>query len=494
MIFVLMSKAMFSRLSVFFSIFLLLNIGTVNGQRKSDVELSIQLLVPDVLGERILDTEPFFQWVKAVNEVFESELKLQSGNHEGMLLINLTKEKDSEFSLSFKPPLEDASRLRILEEVKKLPSYNTKFGEYTFFIRGILNKGSSRKGDSYYPPVVFPREQRIYEYGEMTLEEKVVFLKEWVDVQILPILAMFEQDVDSQFVGVKGMGDLLASGLYQNKNINSFIDTNYDYWRAILEMTKGNQLIPLSRICMHLSNEEWDIASNYLWVMDLFSKKNTLAEYYSQEIKDFLSMLKEHANTEIQDGIVLFDAGDLEGATLKYSVLHRIVPKLAFLNYEMYLTEVSYSKTKDSIDPERVETVWNRHKKNIYTSDPIYTSMAHAGSADEGFELVCRVMIKDLFKESGKTKRDLLRYADLAVELEDYAFAAHIYWWLFTYIGNDAYEGREMLNEFLYALHQLGDTQVSGNFKGDFKAEFKKIDERRQLTKESDSMYQSFAK
>ena len=35
----------------------------VKAQKKSKVELSIQLLIPNVLGERILDTELFTAWM-----------------------------------------------------------------------------------------------------------------------------------------------------------------------------------------------------------------------------------------------------------------------------------------------------------------------------------------------------------------------------------------------------------------------------------------------
>jgi hypothetical protein len=485
---------MLNRLTFLCLFFSLLHYSPAIGQQRSKVELSIQLVVPDVLGERILDSEPFFEWVKLLNASFESEMKMLSGNHEGLLLINLTKDNPAEYNLSFKPPLDDASRLKILKELKILPNYHTRFGEYTFLVRGVLNKGSTRKGDNYYPPVIFPREQRVYDFGQMTLEDKTVFLKKWVDETIIPALILFELDVDSQFLGVKSVGEMLNDGLYAGQNTSSFIDTNYNYWRAILEMSKGNQLIPLSRICMYLSNEEWDLAQNYLRITSLFSDKNSLADYYSEEIRDFLKMLIEHANLEIEEGIKLFDQGDLKGAELKYGSLHRIVPKIAFLNYEMYLTEVAVLKKTDSLGLDETRMVWDKYSKSIYKVNPVYTSMAQASSANEGYELVCRAMIKDLFKENGETKRDLLLYADLALELEDYALSAHIYWWLFTYIGNDAYENRELLTDFLYALHQMGDTKVRDNFKGDFDLEFKKIDSRRKSIKEADTMYQSFVK
>jgi hypothetical protein len=479
---------------IFTLLVLLMATPIVKAQKKSKVELSIQLLIPNVLGERILDTELFTAWMTQLSDVYEEGLTAIEGNHEGLLLVNLTKDKAPEITLSFKPPVENEIRSNILNEIAKVGAHNTTNGEYTFFIRGRVNKGSTRKGDNFYPPVIFPREMRLAEFGEMNLQQKTVFLKAWVDKEVLPVLSKFEMEVDPKFEGVRAVGQMVANKEFIAYRTSDILDTNYLYWRAILEMQKGNQLIPLSRICMHLSNEEWDIAGNYLKMMVLFSDKNSLADYYTEEIKDMLNMLKEHINREIGEGIKLYDEGNLKEAYAKYNYLFQIVPKSAYLNYEMYLTEVTLMGPVDSLPKSSIRMVWDKHRPNIYGANPQYSAMAQASSGEEGYELVCRAMIKDLFKEKGETKRDLLRYAELATELEDYAFAAQMYWWLFHYLGNEAYEGTELISEFLYVLHQLGDTKVKANFEGDFEKEFHKIDVRRRLLKEADTMYQAFEK
>lgn len=463
-------------------------------QKQSKVEMSIQLLVPDILAERMLDTEPFFTWVKGINESFEKQLEEVVGNHEGLLLINLKKDKKPEFSLSFRPPIDDAQRSKILSEVQKLGTHNTKFGEYTFFIRGTVNKGPTRKGDNFYPPVMFPREMRMAEFGAMDLQQKCDFLKAMVDEEILPVLSMFQRDVDPKFAGVQALGFLVQEKDFMGQNTSNFIDSNRMYWRALMEMSKGNQLVPFTRICMHISNEEWDIAANYMKVIGLFSEKGSVPEYYAAEVKDLLNALIEHINAEVMEGIKLHDKGEFKQASKKYKSIHSITSKSAFLNYEMYLTEVSALGPTKSLPKDTVRRAWLRYRDDIYGANPLYTSMANASSADEGYELMCRAIIKDLFKESDQTRRDLLRYADLAVELEDYAFAAHMYWWLFLHLGNEAYEGRVMLHEFLYALNELGEVEAMKNFKGDFEEEFRKIDIRRQNIKKSDTMYQAFEK
>lgn len=460
---------------------------------QSEVELAVQLIIPDVIAEKCLDDTAFYTWLGTVSEEYEEQMKAQVGNFESLLLINLVDSGDVEFSLSCRPPIAEEVRTAILNKIRDRDNFNTKFGEYTFFIRAKVNKGAYKKTASFFPPVVFPREKRIQKFQSLSLLEKTRYLKKWTDEEVIPVLALFQLEVDPKFEGVRGVGHIMDERKFEGKLTDNYLDTNYLYWRAVLEMNKGNQLIPFSRICMHLSNEEWDIAHNYMEVTTLFAQKNSVASYYFEELKDLLKMLREQLHLEIKEGIKLHDQGKFEQAQLKYATLLRMVPKSAFLQYEAYLTE-STMALGEGENGSSVRPIWDRYRDAIYQANPQYPSMAQANTGMEGYELVCRSMIKDLFKDKAGTKNDLLKYADLCIEVGDYSFAAHLYWWLFTYLGNDAYEGREMLNDFLYALHLAGEDQVITNFDGDFVDAFKQIEQRRKEIREADTMYQAFEK
>ena len=59
---------------------------------------------------------------------------------------------------------------------------------------------------------------------------------------ILPVLAHFETNVDSAYAGVLSVGNTVKEGDFLQQATETVTDDNSDYWRATMEMSKGNQL------------------------------------------------------------------------------------------------------------------------------------------------------------------------------------------------------------------------------------------------------------
>ena len=73
-----------------------------------------------------------------------------------------------------------------------------------------------------------------------------------------------------------------------------------------------------------------------------------------------------------------------------------------------------------------------------------------------------------------------MSYADIARDLDVYGFAAMLYWNLLTAVKPEDYGSRELLEDFLYCLEQLGVKDLKENFRGDHAAAFARIKAERQ--------------
>lgn len=78
---------------------------------QSKVEMSIQLLTSDLVGNVTLDKDPFFKWIKEVNAEIESHLKNENGNMEVLSVVTIHKTKDVSIEIGAKPALDNKSLL-----------------------------------------------------------------------------------------------------------------------------------------------------------------------------------------------------------------------------------------------------------------------------------------------------------------------------------------------------------------------------------------------
>ena len=111
----------------------------------------------------------------------------------------------------------------------------------------------------------------------------------------------------------------------------------------------------------------------------------------------------------------------------------------------------------------------------ILACDPLYEMLAQASGQEDIFRLTRRVEISTLFKDRGKTARDLVSYADIARDLDAYGFAAMLDWNILSAVKPEDYGDRELLEDFLYCLEQLGVKDLKENFRGDHAAAFARI-------------------
>lgn len=466
-------------------ILIILIANSILSYSQSEVELQIQLLTPDLIGEVTLDKEPFFEWVKNINSGIETYLKKEVGDKEVVILISLHMDSDATISIGARPKIKNETLLQLSEIISKNKSPRTIITDYSFAIIARVNKGCEKEMD-HTPSLVFPLDREIEEFKNLELSAKKSSFQNWIRNEVIPIITHYEISVDSKFEGVLNIGKSLEQKEYLDKTVEDITDKNSDYWRAIMEMSGGNQLLPFTKACLYIEKGEFDKASRLLFVINIFSDESTLPAAFHEEISIKLSMITEQLGKEINAGIALHDKGKYNEAIKHYESLLKIFPHSAWLNYEIY-----YSKTAE-IDIDEVQKEWAKSKELIYSCDPMYHMNVHAKSGKEGYLLFRRQEVNSLFQTNEKLKPDFITYADIAFELENYGFAAQLYWLILSYFSKEDYIDRNILAYYLYCLDKLGDNESIKNFKGDFKSEFARIEQERQKIMKESPMYNSF--
>lgn len=454
-------------------LFLISILFSLVGVGQSNVELQIILLESDLVSKAALNQDEFVNWVQKINTEIENHYKEDTEDKEIMLLISLFKDKDPVIEIGSKPELDKSNNKLLLERIATCGTQKSKNVDYALAIGVKVNKGCSKEMD-FMPKILFPGEKDYMEFEELSLVEKKISLQNWVNEQVIPLIEYYEINVDEAFQGVYGVGKIIAQKTYLNKDVEALTSQNSTYWRGVLEMEGGNQLIPFTKACMHIVNGEFDKAKSLLFLIGFFSSEGTLPDMYATPINSKLEIIDKELKVQINEGIALHDQGKYKKAVKHYKALLKDFPKSAWLRYELY-----FSETADlSSDDELIEE-WKKAKEVIYANDPMYYMDVRATNGKEAYLLFKRQEIATLFKSQENLKSDFVKYADIALDLGNYGVAAQVYWLVFSYFEKEIYDNRNILAHFLYCLDKLGDTSLKENFEGDFPAEFEKIDEEK---------------
>jgi hypothetical protein len=471
---------------LFLLLFISLSAPLLNAQ--SEVEIQLELLTPDLIGKVALDQGALIEWVKLIREDVEAECAKEKGDKDLIVSLTIHSNKDATIELFSLPKMKPSIIKGLQKKLTSHKSPRTKFNEYSLLVVGKINEGAQSDGD-FTPALVLPYDRKIAAFQKLSLADKQKDIKNWMQNDVLPVLAHYESNVDSVYLGVKSVGDLVKDKAYLSKSTLEITDLNSDYWRATMEMSKGNQLIPFTKACLLIANGEFDRAQSLLYILRFFYDKTTIPAKLDQEISDKLDLFMTELGKEIEKGIAFHDYQDYEKAIEQYNMLMENFSKSAWLNYEMY-----YSKSAKSVDSDVTGEEWQSASKIIYDLHPMYSLGVQAKTGKEGYLLFRRREIAELFTDKEKLRVDIVEFADIALDLENYAIAAQIYWLAMTHLSKEDCGDRDLLAYMLYCLHKLGDETTIENFKSDYKKEFAEIEAERLELMHNSLMYKAFKK
>ena len=432
-----------------------------------------------VIGEGSPAREAFIEWVKPVFASVESQFAKETRRRTVVVQVTLHPDRVAEVAVAGSPALTDVEIKALLKGADAAKAPRSRIVDCELRVVVKINEGHPDANQPLSPTLPTPIERRLSEFRAATLPAKLALLKRWARSEAIPLIARMSLDVDPKFVGVRNLGKALQ-GLKPSGPIDlvPLTDKNTDYWRAMLEMAPGIPLVPAVRAVLHVANGEIDSARR---IVQTFAPFDRHQSGYSALISEFMAMsdlFYKEAEARIQKGIALNDLGKFDEALAVYEGLLKDYPRSAWAHYERYQTvQTKALQAKNPAD--KVLPEWAAVRKAILEADALYASMARASSADELYDLLLRKEIGELFRDKSKTVPDLLRFADVAVDLDQPGFAALIYWNLVSSVEPKSYKNRNLIEDVLYCLEQLGVKEIKQNFKGDHAAEFARIDAER---------------
>lgn len=294
------------------------------------------------------------------------------------------------------------------------------------------------------------------------------------------MIAQIASDADPKFEGVRNLGKALKDVKTEGPiDVAALTDKNPAYWRAMLEMAPGLPLAPATRVSLHVANGELDAARRIARTFAPFDGRKSGYSVLLGEFNAMSDLFFKDVEARIRKGIALHDAGKLDEALAVYDGVLKDYPQSAWCHYERHQTLQMKAMKNNKALPD-----WAATRKAILRADALYSSMARATSADELYDLLLRKETEDLFKDKTKTVQDLLRYADIAVDLGQTGLAAMIYWNLVSSVKPEDYQNRDLIEHVLYCFEKLGVKDMKKNFKGDHAAEFARIDAERAKRKQ----------
>lgn len=454
-----------------FILFLLLVSNFLFSQNKEPQFIAV-FLDNDRISEVNLDESKFIDDFGKINNLLKLELKDTKDNQKIGVLCTFHKIGKPTYQIFSAPKVTKDFESNLLSKLNAIQISNTKIVDFNVLIS--INSGV--KGDEiegYKNPI----DKKFDDYSIADLKTKLEFNKKYATEEVLPVLSQYQVIVEDKFQGVKNFGKLLQKTDYNKpQNIDLQTSKNYDYWRANMEMSLGNQLIPTSKIAMLVSQGELDYAFKYVEILKYFGEKESISTLYLDELYWRLSEFYKAVNNEVEKGIAEHDKGNYEKALEIYNNILNDYPNSSWTLYEKYFTQNTLDiKNKKTGINDR--DFWDASKGEIYKHNPIYMMDVHAKGEKEMYLMKRRFQINELFKENDKFIDDLYEYADISLDLGVYDFAAQMFWLSASY---DEKHHEKALNRYLYCLEKLGVTNLKTNFEGDFSKIFSDIEKEKE--------------
>jgi len=453
----------------------------------NEVELKVEYFTDDMVTAATVDTNYLYPWNTRVLASVKAFLSLEKGNHDVMVLLTMPKGKPAFVEVSSRPQLKKETTdhlIRRIEALSRPP--RSKLTEYAYLIEAKIGRGCQDPQLKFLPKIALPEEKAQAKFEAADLQGKIDLFQKWVLEDITPVLSYYEDSVRTQLKGVNAIGKILDNQEFLSKSSAELTIENPKYWQASMEVPSGDGLIIMSKIVMHIAKGEFDLAKRYLNVAQAFPEQNSMALNFYNQLNFRMEWLFDDIKEEIRIGKNLQIDGDFKSAALHYEKVLKIIPRSAEFNYELFY---SNSLLASDGEPEEIIKLWKDCKSIVYSCDPLFNMNVPARNSKDLYLMSKRHEINMLFNNQMRIDENILEYADIALDLEVFGFAAHMYW-LILRNKPDAFPERDILAHYLYCLQKLGDTENIGNFEAEYtQSKYKKIERERRKAMESSPVY-----
>lgn len=458
---------------------------------QSEVEISAMFLEHKDLGPLNFETREFAKWGGKLSALLKAELKREKAPFELLVMTHFKPDGNATTTIHTRPEIPDNSVFidALLAKAERIPKPIPQFTSLTVITLAKVNGGIEDSDMNYTPVLTFPKKKIQNQFREKTLEEKHWAIQNYAVTELIPLLGEIAYRMDDQYQGIRSMGTNLSyiKEVPSLSDVKQLTDHSSTYWRALIEMNSGDQLIPAMKISMHAAAGDLDYANRLLSSMLYFSKPSTLPHYLLEELDWRFELFYEQLRVEVEYGIKLEERKKIDEALAHLKSIEKEFPRSAWLNYELYYT-LNDKRLQEHGDPSDF-ALWDSMAPLVFNADPMYPAEVAVRNADEAYELYLRNRITELFKNKNTITKDLIEYANIALDLEAYSFAAHVYWNLI-----DSGADKSLLSEFLYCLTQLGDRYTVNSFSPAAVQSAQQVKQKREAVKHDNEYYKMYAR
>lgn len=456
---------------------------------QSEVVIQVTPLTPYQIGEVVLDREPFFQFTRQVKTAVEDFFAKEQQGQDVKILFTIHPMDSVDIYMAAKPALSTSINQELVTVLREIQSPNTRISDYSFEMNIQIEGGVSDPYLKFEPEVLSPLERTMNVFNELKLAEKRKTLKRWVFEEVIPILIYHETSAKETYQAVRSIGKVLLSQRFMTEDVEILTNQNPAYWQAILEMEKGNQIIPFSKACIQLVRGDFDKAIRLLEAIRLFSDRESIPFFYFEEIFQKMVSIDQELNVAMNEPLNLVEKGKYKQAADLYEALLDILPQSARVQCELF-----YAKSAQLKTDQAVQELWQKSKDDVLGNDPLYPVKLKPVSPEDAYQIQRRREAATLFQIDEEIKKDFISYADIALELGNYGFAGELYWFISQYFTEQDFNNRDMSLHFLYCLKKLGDDQLILAYEGNYSKEFEKIEQDLKKAMKKSEVYKTFRK
>ncbi|MEN6337017.1 MAG: putative collagen-binding domain-containing protein [Phycisphaerales bacterium] len=233
-----------------------------DGTPASQMEISLLDSSP-VLPVNGPGIEALGPWASPAMDSIEKVLDSAGLDQPVIMVITLRPKAKPEFAVVASEKLGAEARQKIVQMLEQ-PAPPRPFFVDCHFAFVYHPRKMKASNDPGIPASLYPSWQESRQYQGAATAEKVRLLRKWCREQVVPLLAGAATQADSQFEGVRAFGDrILHLDPNQPFDVEKLTFHDPNFWRATLEMARGNSTIAGCQIALFAANGELAKASQH---------------------------------------------------------------------------------------------------------------------------------------------------------------------------------------------------------------------------------------
>ncbi len=250
---------------------------------------------------------------------------------------------------------------------------------------------------------------------------------------------------------------LLDSESKNELNVESLTYENPTFWKALMQMNPGNQLVDSILVSLFTQNGELDKARRITSGLAPFTYAQNTQNGFGQQsmllLTTELDSFYDNQTKRIQKGIQLHDSGKNEAAIRVYKTVTDVFPKSVWANWEIAYSSETFLRGA-------IKNKGREITRKIQSLDPLFMIGGTYSGGKEITQMLLRMELRELGSKNLSMEEHYYKYAENALLLEQYGLAAILYWKAAPILEHPSLSPKDLLGRYLFCMKKLGHEEV----------------------------------